>query len=262
MVDDSPVERLGQSSISTEPNYQIGYRELIAEAKIAGQVSELIQGIVRRQAIAQAVDRAGIEITDAEIQIAADLFRSNNQLETSEATWKWLKDRFLSVEDLERIIIDRLNTDKLAHHLFADEVERCFYQNILDYSGAIIYEVVLEDRNLAMEIFYSLEEGDLSFADVAHQYITDPELKRRGGYLGKIDRKQLRPEISAAVFAAKPPQLIKPIVTKVGVHLIHVEEILQPQLDSVLYQQILMNLFEQWLEQQVATIYPQILLEL
>ncbi len=234
---------------------EISDRELIYEAKISGKITELIQRILCRKVIARQVKEAGINPTIAELQAAADNFRIVNQLESAEATQKWLQDRFLSIDDFEDIITQDLISNKLAQHLFGDRVEQMFAQNILDYSGAIIYEVILEDRNLAMEIFYSLQEGDLSFADVAHQYISVPELRRRGGYIGTVSRNQLRPEISAAVFAAKPPQLIEPIVTAVGVHLIQVEEIIEPQLDERLHQQILTEMFDRWLVETIAA-YP------
>jgi parvulin-like peptidyl-prolyl isomerase len=237
---------------------KISNRDLIYEAKIAGKIPELIQGILRRQVIDRCVREAGIKPTLVELQAAADRFRLLNKLESAEDTNKWLEDNFLSLDDFEYIVTQNLITDRLAQHLFGDRVEKFFYQNLLDYSTAIIYEVILEDQNLAIEIFYAIQEGDLSFADVAHQYIPDLELRRRGGYLGKVGRKQLRPEISAAVFAAKPPQLIKPI-TAVGVHLIQVEEIFQPQLDEQLHQKILTELFDSWLNETIATISPKIL---
>jgi parvulin-like peptidyl-prolyl isomerase len=238
---------------------KISNRDLIYEAKIAGKIPELIQGILRRQVIDRHVQEAGIEPTLAELQAAADRFRLLNKLESAEATNQWLEANFFSLDDFEYIVTQNLITHKLAQHLFGDRVEKFFYQNLLDYSSATIYEVILEDQNLAIEIFYSIQEGDLSFADVAHQYIPDPELRRRGGYLGKVGRKQLRPEISAAIFAAKPPQLVKPIITAVGVHLIQVEEIFQPQLDEQLHQQILTDLFDLWLAETIATISPKIL---
>jgi parvulin-like peptidyl-prolyl isomerase len=240
---------------------KISNRDLIYEAKIAGKIPELIQGILRHQIIDRHVREAGIEPTLAELQAAADQFRLLNKLESAEATNQWLEANFLSLDDFEYIVTQNLITDRLAQHLFGDRVEKFFYQNLLDYSAATIYEVILEDHNLAIEIFYSIQEGDLSFADVAHQYIPDPELRRRGGYLGKVGRKQLRPEISAAIFAAKPPQLIKPIITAVGVHLIQVEEIFQPQLDEQLHHQILTDLFDLWLAETIATISPEISIE-
>jgi parvulin-like peptidyl-prolyl isomerase len=242
--------------MSTTTNLNISDRDLIYEAKIAGRIPELVRGIVRRKIIGAEVTKAGIQPSTAELQQTADKFRLVNQLESAEATNKWLQERCLSIDDFEDMVTQNLLFNKLAQHLFGDRVEQFFHQNILDYSAAILYEVILEDRDLAMEIFYSLQEGDLSFADVAHQYIPVPELRRRGGYIGTIGRKQLRPEISAAVFAAKPPQLIPPITTAIGVHLIQVEEIIEPKLDEQLHQQILMEMFDRWLTEAVTTSTP------
>jgi parvulin-like peptidyl-prolyl isomerase len=238
-------------------NNKITDQDLLCEAKIAGKIPELIQGILRHQIIEQQIQQAGIQPSVAELQAAADRFRVVNQLESAEATQKWLEDRLLSVDDFEDMVTRNLLAHKLAEHLFGDRIEQEFHQNLLDYSGAIIYEVILEDYDLAMEIFYSLQEGDLSFANVAYQYIPVPELRRRGGYIGKVGCKQLRPEISAAVFAAKPPQLLKPILTSMGVHLIQVEEIIEPQLDDSLRQQILVQMFDRWLLAAIAELPPE-----
>ena len=243
--------------IVTAPIDRLSWHDLVvSEAKMSGKVSELIQSAARRQIIINRAQEIGIIPTSAEIQLAADHLRVSNQLETTEATLNWLETNFLSVTDLEQIVTHQLITQQLAHHLFADRVEPYFHQNSLEYMGATIYEVIFADQYLAMELFYALEEGDLNFTDVAHQYIADLELNRCGGYLGTVNRTHLRPEISAAVFAAKPPQLIEPVVTAIGSHLIYVTAIIQPQLDSLLYQQILMQMFDRWVSQQMATVYP------
>jgi parvulin-like peptidyl-prolyl isomerase len=109
-----------------------------------------------------------------------------------------------------------------------------------------MHEVVLEDEDLAMELFYSIQEGEMSFYDVAHKYIEDKELRRKGGYRGILYRKDLKPEISAAVFAATPPEVLKPIVTSKGVHLILVEEIIERKLDNWLRNKIATDLFNDW----------------
>ncbi len=158
-------------AIVTVPNNKITLQDSIEEAKISGKFTELIQGFLRRQIIAQQAQQLGIEATAQELQVAADLLRKNQKLDTAEATLKWLKINFLSVDDFEKIVIHKLITEKLAQHLFGDRVEHYFHQNTLEYGGATIYEVVLDNRELAMEIFYSLQEGDLNFADVAHQSI-------------------------------------------------------------------------------------------
>ena len=89
--------------------------------------------------------------------------------------------------------------------------------------------------------------GCSPFYEVARQYITDVELQRKGGYFGKVTRQDLRPEISAAVFAAKPPQLLKPVMTAKGVHVIWVEDIIKPELDAILRLKILSDFLDEWL---------------
>jgi parvulin-like peptidyl-prolyl isomerase len=248
--------------ISTNTNIEISDRDLIYEAKLAGKIPSLVRGIIRRKIIGAQVQQAGIEPSTVELQQAADRFRLVNKLESAEATNKWLQEHHLSVDDFEDLVTQDLLANQLAYHLFANRVEQFFHQNLLDYSAAIFYEIILEDRDLAMELFYSLQEGDLSFADVAQQYISDPEFRRRGGYVGTVGRKQLRPEISAAIFAAKPPQLIKPVITSVGVHLIQVAEIIEPKLDERVHHQILMEMFERWLSEKVLEISAQISFDL
>ncbi|WP_310490393.1 peptidylprolyl isomerase [Chamaesiphon sp. VAR_69_metabat_338] len=228
------------------------HQAIVDEARMSGKVSELIRSAARRQIINEAALKNAIQPTEIELQVAADNFRRVNQLTTIAATSNWLAANFISIEDFEQILRDRLITAKLAHHLFADRVEQYFWQNSHEYSAATLYEIVLTDRYVAMELFYAIAEGDLNFTDVAQQYITDPELNRRGGYLGTLKRRQLHPAISAAVFAATPPQTIAPVTTDLGIHLIRVVEIVEPQLDETLSEQILMELFDLWLAQQLA----------
>lgn len=116
-----------------------------------------------------------------------------------------------------------------------------------------MYEVVLDEEDLAIELFYALQEGEINFHEVAHQYIQDIELCRKGGYLGALPRTKLKPEISAAVFAVDPPQIIKPVLTSSGAHLILVEELIQLELDNMLRREIISNLFSEWLKQQIET---------
>ncbi|NEQ88947.1 MAG: peptidylprolyl isomerase, partial [Moorea sp. SIO2I5] len=141
-----------------------------------------------------------------------------------------------------------------VQHLFADKVEPYFFEHQLDYAAAVIYEVVLDDKDLAMELFYALDEGETSFYEIAHEYIQDTELRRSGGYRGIVKRQEFKPEISAAVFAAEPPQLLKPIVSSKGVHLILVEEIVKSELDYKLRSEIMSDLFSGWLKGQIGEV--------
>ncbi|PSB41693.1 peptidylprolyl isomerase [Cyanosarcina cf. burmensis CCALA 770] len=228
--------------------------DLFHQVKLSCEVYSIIERIIARKITISAAEELCLKAETTELQQAADNFRLINKLKSAEATWSWLQKHGLSLDEFEELIYSQLISVKLAKHLFAGKVEQFFIEHQLDYAGVVIYEVVLDDEDLAMELFYAIQESEISFPEVAHQYIQDTELRRCGGYRGIVPRTQLKPEISAAVFAAKPRQLLKPIVTSKGVHLILVEDIIQPQLDEHLRTQILSDLFSQWLQQQIEQV--------
>jgi parvulin-like peptidyl-prolyl isomerase len=121
-----------------------------------------------------------------------------------------------------------------------------------------MFELVLDDADIAVELYLAFQEGEITFYEAVNQYSGDPDLRRSGGYRGHVSRSSLKPEISSAVFAATPPQVLKPIVTSKGVHLILIEEFIQPQLDDRLYQEILTNLFSNWMRKKIQTVKVEI----
>jgi parvulin-like peptidyl-prolyl isomerase len=231
--------------------FSISQDEILHQIKLSCLVPHFVEKIVTRQIIARTAREQGIEIKPAELQQAADMFRLTNRLQSVEQTWLWLQKHGLSLDDFEKLIYTSVVSSKLAQHLFAERVESFFVENKLDYTQVVMYEIVLDDEDLALELFYAIAEGEISFSEAAHQYIQDNELRCCRGYRGKLHRINLKLEIGVAVFSATPPQLLKPIVTSSGVHLIMVEEFIQPQLDEKLRYKILQDLFSQWLKLQL-----------
>jgi parvulin-like peptidyl-prolyl isomerase len=225
--------------------------EIIYQLKISCQIPSVLEGIATRKIIASTAQKIGIKVELEELQQAADNLRLINNLRRADDTLAWLQKHCLSVNEFEEVAHISVLSSKLAQHLFADKVEPFFVEHQLDYAQVVMYEVVLDDEDLAMELFYAIAEGETSFPEVAHQYIQDTELRRCGGYRGILHRKNLKPEISAAVFAATPPQILKPIVTSSGAHLIMVEELIQPKLDDTVRNKILSDLFSAWLKQEL-----------
>ncbi|KZL49331.1 peptidylprolyl isomerase [Nodularia spumigena CS-586/05] len=225
--------------------------DIFHQVKLSCKIPELVEQIVMRKIILAAAEEAGIKVETEELQKAADLLRFQNQLTNAEDTWKWLEKHGLSIDEFEEIVYNNIIIAKLTQHLLLDKIEPYFFENQLNYAGVVMYEVILDDEDLALELFYAIKEGEMSFYDVAHQYIQDVELQRKGGYLGVLRRQDLKGEISAAVFSANPPQVIKPIITAKGVRLIFVEEIIQPQLNDELKGEILRDLLLSWLKDKV-----------
>ncbi|MBN4005254.1 peptidylprolyl isomerase [Nostoc sp. LPT] len=228
--------------------------EILNQVKLSCQIPSVIKGILTRKIISHTVEEVGIKVEPEELQQAADSLRLMNKLISADVTWSWLQKHSLSLDEFEELVYYTVISSKLAQHLFVDKVEPFFVEHQIDYAQIVMYEVVLDDFDLAMELFYALGEGEISFYEIAHQYIQDTELRRKGGYRGILNRANLKPEISAAVFAATPPQVVKPILTSIGAHLILVEELIEPQLDEMLRLKIISDLFSEWLKQQIELI--------
>jgi parvulin-like peptidyl-prolyl isomerase len=225
--------------------------DLIHSLKLSCQIPDVVKAIASQKIIAKTVQEAGIEVTEAELQSEGDKLRLDKKLVTAKDTWTWLDKHYLSIRDFEELVYNSLIFKKLANHLFSSQVEKYFYEHQLDYEAAVTYEITFEDRDLALEMFYALEEGEISFPEIARLYIQDIELRRAYGYQGVRHRKDFRPEIAPAVFASSSPRVLKPITTPKGVYLVWVEEIIQPKLDEKLHEKIISEMFANWLKPQV-----------
>ncbi|MBW4509360.1 MAG: peptidylprolyl isomerase [Scytonematopsis contorta HA4267-MV1] len=232
-------------------NLTISCLDVIHHLKLSCQIPDVVEAITSQSIIAQAAQEAGIKVEEEELQEQGDKIRFEKKLVKAKDTWTWLEKNHLSVTQFEELVHNKVLSRKLANHLFSGQVEKFFYEHRLNYDTAVIYEVTFEDRGLALELFYALQEYEITWAEIARLYIKEPELRRAGGYRGARHRKEFRPEIAAAIFAATPPQILKPITTQKGVYLIWVEEIIQPQLDEQLREKIMDELFSNWLKKEI-----------
>jgi parvulin-like peptidyl-prolyl isomerase len=233
-------------------NFTIAPEDILLQVKLSCQVLKITEEILSRHIIMTEASKVGIEASNKELQQAADRIRIDEDLRDASATLRWLEQQQLSVDDFEQIAMMRVLTKKLSHHLFLDKIESFFSMYQLDYAGAILYEVVVENGDLALELYYAVCTGEETFANIARRYSQDLELRRIGGYLGKRARKEMDPAISAAVFAATPPQVLKPILTARGFHLVFVEELVQPLLNEEIRLKILTHMFNEWLQEKLS----------
>jgi len=215
------------------------------------QLKTFTQKVWQKKVIEKAAQERGLTVTPEEIQVVGDQLRREKRLEKAADTIAWLVDQMISVEDLEAGIRDRLLAQKLAQHLFSKEVEKVFVQNKLQFDQIILYQIVVANRQLAQELFYQIQEGEISFFDAAHLYDIDENRRHLCGCEGKVYRWGLKPDIAVAVFSAQPGEVIRPIETERGYHLFLVEKFLPAELTPQRYQEILHNMFNEWLSNEV-----------
>ena len=229
----------------------IATADILEQLKISRKIPEIIEQIFTRRIVRAEAERLGIKVEIPELQEAADLFRAKNRLISARITEKWLEMNQLSLDEFEMIVHLELLSDKLKSIVLKDKVEQHFYQHQLDFDRVVISEVILTNKELATELYYAIRAEEISFQDVATKYITDPELKRKGGYLGQIKRKDLNPGLRSVFSVTTYPQVVKPIATSQGFHLIWLEEKIEATLEPDIYQEIQSQLFTEFLREKI-----------
>lgn len=211
------------------------------------QLKEISEKILAQKVVEQACQERGLTVTPEEIQAEANSMRREQRLEKAADTLAWLKEQMLSPDEWEAGIRDRLLYQKLAKSLFDKEVEKFFAQNKLDFDQILFYQIVVSSDKLAQELFFQIEEREISFYEAAHLYDVDENRRYKCGYEGKLQRWKLRADVAAAIFTAQPGQVVGPIQIAEGYHLLMVEEFILAQLTPEIYQEILAQMFKEWL---------------
>jgi parvulin-like peptidyl-prolyl isomerase len=213
--------------------------------------AELTQKICHQRIIAEAAASRNITVADIEIQVEADRFRQENDLEKAADTIGWLDMQQITAEIWEESIHDRLLSQKLSQHLFTKDVDRAFAENRAIYDQVALYQIIVPYEQLAHELFYQIEEDEISFYEAAHLYDVDSTRRHRCGFEGVLARWQVTPALAGAVYGAPPMQVIEPIRSEMGFHLLWVEEFMKAELTDVIRQQLLDQLFQNWLTNEM-----------
>ena len=82
------------------------------------------------------------------------------------------------------------------------------------------------DAERAMTMLKKISEelkSGASFASVAAKYSEDPGSARNGGFVGWFTKERMVPQFSQAVFAGRPGQIVGPVQTQFGLHIIKIE---------------------------------------
>lgn len=225
--------------------------EVVNFLKSEMNLKEVYQKILVQRVIRQTAQQRGITVTTEEIQVEADRQRREKRLEKATDTLLWLADQLVSPHDWEVGIFNNLLAHKLALSLFANEVEKFFAQNRSEFELVILYQMIVAYEKLAQDIYDQIEEGEISFYDAAHLYDIDEHRRRKCGYEGKTYRCSIQPDIAAIVFSTTPKQLIGPLKTEQGYHLLMVDELILAELTPQRYEEILNNMFQRWLNAEV-----------
>ena len=224
-------------------------RQLIRFAKW-GNEPNFITNAADAVLIRQAATASGIDVTDEEVQQAADNFRTKRDLYDEKRTDRWLARHYLSRLEWETVLEDEIIRVKLRDVLTTGKVEKYFAEQRLLFDAATISRLVVKDVNVAKELRAQIVEDDADFYTLARKYSIDSFTRPAGGYSGLVRRTDMEPTMEAAVFGAQPGKTVGPIKTYAGWQLVKVEAIHLASLNDSLRENIKSLLFEDWLTGQ------------
>lgn len=98
---------------------------------------------------------------------------------------------------------------------FVDDVE------LEDVTTVRTRHIRVEDEDIAAEVLAELEAGE-PFEQVLLAYTADGLVEEGAGNLGYIQRGQMMPEFEDAAFAAEAGEIVGPVETMIGQHIIEV----------------------------------------
>ena len=215
------------------------------------QLKPICQQILFQEIISNSANKHGVQVTSDEVQSEADRIRRDLKLEDASQTYRWLEDQLTTCEDWEKGIQLKLLSKKLAEHLFSKKAETYFSQNKAQYEQVILYRIVVPYYPVAQELFYKIEEEEISFFEAAHLYDIDEGRRLSCGFAGKLSRWQLSPDMSSTIFGARPHELIGVNELDNGYELLMVDDFISPELNPTIKQGILDKFFQEWLDSEL-----------
>ncbi|MDY6784960.1 MAG: peptidylprolyl isomerase [Cyanobacteriota bacterium] len=231
--------------------------EILAYLRQSHQLTEIAVAAEENASILAVCEQFGIAVSDEELQVAGDTFRQENRLLGTSETLAWLAQQRISVEDWSQGVRISLLRQKLKEHLFGEAVDNHYIGDRDLYKRVALSQILVRDLTAAMKIVHALREGTASFCALALEQSKGKQSKENGGFVGVRFLAELLPEIAEAVSKAAEGEVIEPVQTKLGYHILRVEKWFPAELGEV-REQVLESLFQGWLKGNGAENNPEI----
>jgi len=185
------------------------------------QMIGILRNIPQEHAASVAGEEGRIRLLDE--MIAGELL----SLDAKSQDFDKEEDFLAIVEETKRGLLQRYAVNKLFESIqVTDEETEDFYNKnrnqFMDQEKAKAKHILVDTEEKAVIVKEEIEKGK-SFEEAASEYSSCPS-KERGGDLGAFGRGQMVKEFEDAAFDAELGELVGPVKTQFGYHLIVVDE--------------------------------------
>jgi parvulin-like peptidyl-prolyl isomerase len=229
----------------------LSLRDWLLSLKRRGRLLPLLRQGAVDHLVARRAAEAGLTVTDAELQAAADAFRRRHGLVSAADTGAWLARQGLTVDDFERSLEADLLAVKFRDHLTRDCLPGHFAAHRDRYARARLRQIVVASEEVARELLSQITDEGRDFAELARAHSRHGPSRPAGGSLGLVPRFAVPAAAAEAIFAARPGAVVGPVAGAEGFHLLLVEDLREPALDEPTAAVIRQELFDAWLRDQL-----------
>lgn len=222
--------------------------EIITYLRRSCQIAEVAAKAERDALILSICEQLNVTVSDEELQAAGDKFRLEHNLLGASETISWLSFQRIALEDWSSGIRVSLLAKKLKEFLFGEIVDNYYVNNRNNFRRVALSQILVRDLTEAQKITHAIKEEYASFCALALEHSKGKQSRENGGFAGIRFFSELIPEIAEAVSQAKEGELIGPIQTKLGYHIIKVEKFFPIELTESLREEVLESLFHTWLQ--------------
>jgi parvulin-like peptidyl-prolyl isomerase len=231
---------------------QVGDREITADEVlplIAGY--QMLPQLLRELIIDQAI--TSIELTTEEVAAACQQFYAQNQIASEADRQAWLGRYGMTAAQLEALATRGLRIDRYRQATWGPKLESYFLTRKGQLDKVIYSLIRTQDLGIAQELYFRINEGEQSFAELAREYSQGPEAQT-DGLIGPVELSVPHPTLAQILSLSQPGQLAPP--TRVGEWLVIVrlERFIPAQLDDAMRRRLFNECFETWLQEQLAQI--------
>lgn len=227
--------------------------EIIAYLRRSCRIAEIAVKAEQDALIFRICEQLDITVTEEELQAAGDQFRLEHKLFDTAATFSWLDSQRMTVEDWSSGIRASLLTKKLQELFFGEIIDSNYISNRDQFRRVALSQILVRDLAEARKILQYVQAEKASFCALAIEHSKGKQSKENGGFAGIKFFSELIPEIANAVSPAQEGEILGPIQTKLGYHILRVEKLFPVELNESLRENLLESFFQIWLQDKIAS---------
>jgi parvulin-like peptidyl-prolyl isomerase len=194
---------------------------------------------------------AAFTCTPEETAVACQHFYQQQHINSEADQQAWLKRHNIQPTELEAIATRKTRIEKFKRATWDHKVESYFLKRKGQLDQAIYSLIRIQDPGIAQELYFRLQAQEQSFTELAEAYSQGPEA-RSGGKVGPAELGTLHPQLARMLRVSHPGQLWQPTRLGEWLVIVQLEQIVPAQLNDLMRQRLLNELFETWIQSQLG----------